>query len=215
MSSETKLTWDEDEESIDNTKYHGMIGSLLNLTASRSDIMFSVFLCAHFKKDPKSSHLEAVKRIFTYIKGSTQLGLWYPNGTGVETIFYADSDHSRDYVDHKSTSVESSEDQESLGVLEDASKQGRSIADIDADVEVTLVDETQVRQNDDLIFDTGVLDDVEMPVEAKVDGKNEQSTKTDYSTTGEAVTTPGDDSVIPTTNEEITLAQTLIQIKGS
>ncbi|GJS81310.1 hypothetical protein Tco_0747851 [Tanacetum coccineum] len=38
-----------------------------------------------------------------------------------------------------------SEDQESLGVLEDASKQGRSIADIDADVEVTLVDETQVR----------------------------------------------------------------------
>ncbi|GKA29997.1 hypothetical protein Tco_0716242 [Tanacetum coccineum] len=75
--------------------------------------------------------------------------------------------------------VESSEDQESLGVPEDASKQGRSIADIDADVEVTLVDETQVRQNDDLIFDTGVLDDVEMPVEAKVDGKDEQSTKTE------------------------------------
>ncbi|GJR66840.1 hypothetical protein Tco_0012905 [Tanacetum coccineum] len=45
--------------------------------------------------------------------------------------------------------------------------------DIDADVKVTLVDETQVRQNDDLIFNTGVLDDVEMPVEAKVDGKDE------------------------------------------
>ncbi|GJW05197.1 putative ribonuclease H-like domain-containing protein [Tanacetum coccineum] len=111
--------------------------------------------------------------------------------------------------------VESSEDQESLGVPEDASKQGRSIADIDADVEVTLVDETQVRQNDDLIFDTGVLDDVEMPVEAKVDGKDEQSTKTDDSTAGEAVTTAGDDSVVPTTNEEITLAQTLIQIKAA
>ncbi|GJR76695.1 hypothetical protein Tco_0089060 [Tanacetum coccineum] len=111
--------------------------------------------------------------------------------------------------------VESSKDQESLGVPEDASKQGRSIADIDADVEVTLVDETQVRQNDDLIFDTGVLDDVEMPVEAKVDGKDEQSTKTDDSTAGEAVTTAGDDSVVPTTNEEITLAQTLIQIKAA
>ncbi|GJR39625.1 hypothetical protein Tco_1215309 [Tanacetum coccineum] len=36
-------------------------------------------------------------------------------------------------------------------------KVGRSIGDIDADVEVTLVDETQVRQNDDLIFDTGVF----------------------------------------------------------
>ncbi|GKG21055.1 hypothetical protein Tco_0383650, partial [Tanacetum coccineum] len=85
--------------------------------------------------------------------------------------------------------VESSEDQESLGVPEDASKQGRSIADIDADIEVTLVDETQVRQNDDVIFDTGVLDDVEMLVEAKVDGKDEQSTKTDDSTAGEEVTT--------------------------
>ncbi|GJR94703.1 hypothetical protein Tco_0266877 [Tanacetum coccineum] len=111
--------------------------------------------------------------------------------------------------------VDSSKDQESLGVPEDASKQGRSIADIDADVEVTLVDETQVRQNDDLIFDTGVLDDVEMPVEAKVDGKDEQSTKTDDSTAGEAVTTAGDDSVVPTTNKEITLAQTLIQIKAA
>ncbi|GKB57090.1 hypothetical protein Tco_0913276 [Tanacetum coccineum] len=102
-----------------------------------------------------------------------------------------------------------------MGVPEDASKQGRSIADIDADVEVTLVDETQVRQNDDLIFDTGVLDDVEMPVEAKVDRKDEQSTKTNDSTAGEAVTTVCDDSVVPTTNEEITLAQTLIQIKAA
>ncbi|GKD98678.1 hypothetical protein Tco_1382575, partial [Tanacetum coccineum] len=103
--------------------------------------------------------------------------------------------------------VESFEDQESLGVPEDASKQGRSIADIDADVDVTLVDETQVRQNDDLIFDIGVLDDVEMLVEAKVDGKDEQSTKPDDSTASEAVTTASiDDSVVPTTNEEITLA---------
>ncbi|GKE09908.1 hypothetical protein Tco_1413459, partial [Tanacetum coccineum] len=69
--------------------------------------------------------------------------------------------------------VESSVDQESLGVPEDASKQGRSIADIDVDVKVTLVDQTRVRQNDDLIFDTGVLDAVKMHVEAKVDGKDD------------------------------------------
>ncbi|GJU87410.1 hypothetical protein Tco_1294956 [Tanacetum coccineum] len=114
--------------------------------------------------------------------------------------------------------VESSEDQESLGVPEDASKQGRSIEDIDADVDVSLVGETQERQerqDDDLIIDSEVLEVVEMPVEAKVDGKDEQSTKTDDSTAGEAVTTAGDDSVVPTTNEEITLAQTLIQIKAA
>ncbi|GKB59722.1 hypothetical protein Tco_0915908 [Tanacetum coccineum] len=112
--------------------------------------------------------------------------------------------------------VESSEDQESLGAPEDASKQGRSIADIDADVEVTLVDETQERQDDDLMFDTGVLEDDEMPVEAKVDEKDEQSTKPDDSTAGEAVTTASvEDSAAPTTIEEITLAQTLIQIKAA
>ncbi|GKD61531.1 retrovirus-related pol polyprotein from transposon TNT 1-94 [Tanacetum coccineum] len=61
MSSETKLTRDEDGEPIDDTKYRGMIGSLLYLTASRPDIMFSVCLCARFQEAPKTSHLEAVK----------------------------------------------------------------------------------------------------------------------------------------------------------
>ncbi|GJR43693.1 retrovirus-related pol polyprotein from transposon TNT 1-94 [Tanacetum coccineum] len=104
MSTETKLTRDEEGESVDNTKYRGMIGSLLYLTASRPDIMFSVCLCARFQEDPKTSHLEAVKRIFRYIKGTTHLGLWYPKGSGIETIVYADSDHAGDYVDRKSTS---------------------------------------------------------------------------------------------------------------
>ncbi|GKA77061.1 hypothetical protein Tco_0783522 [Tanacetum coccineum] len=112
--------------------------------------------------------------------------------------------------------VESFEDQESLGAPKDASKQGRSIEDIDADVDVSLVNETQERQDDDLMFDTGVLEDDEMHVEAKIDGKDEQSTKPDDSTAGEAVTTASvDDSVVPTTIEEITLAQTLIQIKAA
>ncbi|GKC57882.1 retrovirus-related pol polyprotein from transposon TNT 1-94 [Tanacetum coccineum] len=104
MSSETKLTRDEDGEPIDDTKYRGMIGSLLYLTASRPDIIFSVCLCAHFQEAPKTSHLEAIKRIFRYIKGTSHLGLWYPKGTGLETIVYADSDHAGDYVDRKITS---------------------------------------------------------------------------------------------------------------
>ncbi|GJV96459.1 retrovirus-related pol polyprotein from transposon TNT 1-94 [Tanacetum coccineum] len=64
ISSDTKLTKDEEYESVDSTKYQGMIGSLLYLTASRPDIMFSVCLCARFQEDPKTSHLEAVKRVF-------------------------------------------------------------------------------------------------------------------------------------------------------
>ncbi|GKE28251.1 hypothetical protein Tco_1443635 [Tanacetum coccineum] len=61
MSSDTKLMKDEECQSVDSTKYQGMIGT-------------------------------------------THLGLWYPKGTGIETILYADSDHAGDYVDRKSTS---------------------------------------------------------------------------------------------------------------
>ncbi|GJT66927.1 retrovirus-related pol polyprotein from transposon TNT 1-94 [Tanacetum coccineum] len=89
MASETKLTQDEDGEPIDDTKYCGMIGSLLYRTSSRLDIMFSVCLCARFQEAPRTSHLDVVKRIFRYIKGTSHLGLWYPNGTRVETIVYA------------------------------------------------------------------------------------------------------------------------------
>nr|GEW50061.1 hypothetical protein [Tanacetum cinerariifolium] len=104
MASETKLTRDEDGEPTDDTKYRGMIGSLLYLTASQRDIMFSVCLCARFQEAPKASHIEAIKRIFRYIKGTSHLGLWYTKGTRVETIVYSYSDHAGDYVDRKSTS---------------------------------------------------------------------------------------------------------------
>ncbi|GJU83904.1 hypothetical protein Tco_1291450 [Tanacetum coccineum] len=112
--------------------------------------------------------------------------------------------------------IESSND--SLGAQEDASKQGRRIEDIDADAEVTLVNKTQERQDEDLMFDTGVLDDDEMFMDATTGEKDEQSTKLNDSTAGEAVTTAGaEDSalpIIPTTVEE-TLAQTLMEIKAS
>nr|GEV14426.1 retrovirus-related Pol polyprotein from transposon TNT 1-94 [Tanacetum cinerariifolium] len=71
---------------------------------ARPDIMFSVCLCARFQEAPKTSHIEVVKRIFRYIKGTTHLGLWYPKGTDIETIVYADSDHAGDYMDRKITS---------------------------------------------------------------------------------------------------------------
>ncbi|GKC25994.1 hypothetical protein Tco_1028144 [Tanacetum coccineum] len=104
MSTKIMLTKDDEADSVDSSKYRGTIGSLLYLTASRPDIMFSVFFCARFQENHKTTHLEAVKRIFRYIRGTSHLGLWYLKGTGIETIVYADSDHAGDYVDRKSTS---------------------------------------------------------------------------------------------------------------
>ncbi|GJZ41837.1 hypothetical protein Tco_0588723 [Tanacetum coccineum] len=104
---------------------------------------------------------------------------------------------------------------EEVDAQEDASKQGRRIEDIDADAKVTLFNETQERQDEDLMFDTGVLDGDKMFVDATTGEKDEQSTKLDDCTAGEAVTTAGvEDSAlptIPTTVEEI-LAQTLIHL---
>ncbi|GJU19918.1 hypothetical protein Tco_1153260 [Tanacetum coccineum] len=50
-----------------------------------------------------------------------------------------------------------SSDEASLGDQEDASKQGRKIDDIDKDAEITLVDETQGRYGDDIMFDVSDL----------------------------------------------------------
>ncbi|GKC93851.1 hypothetical protein Tco_1159293 [Tanacetum coccineum] len=61
MSTEIKLTKDDKAESVDNTKYRGMIGSLLYLTASRPDVMFSVYLCARFQENPKTTQLEVIR----------------------------------------------------------------------------------------------------------------------------------------------------------
>ena len=70
------ISKDESGKNVDATIYRGMIGSLLYLTASRPDIMFSTCLCARYQADPKESHLLLVKRIFKYLKGTINLVLW-------------------------------------------------------------------------------------------------------------------------------------------
>ena len=78
MATTTKLDSDKDGKSIEVSSYGGMIGSLLYLTVSKPDIIFVTCLCAKFQANPKESHLIAVKRIFRYLKGAPNLGLWYP-----------------------------------------------------------------------------------------------------------------------------------------
>ena len=104
MPTATKLDQDKTGKKVDITSYRGMIGSLLYLTASRPDIMFATCLCARFQADPKESHLIAVKRIFRYLKGTPNLGLWYPKGTGFDLVGYTDSDYAGCKIDRKSTS---------------------------------------------------------------------------------------------------------------
>ncbi|KAL8134777.1 hypothetical protein AgCh_009696 [Apium graveolens] len=85
MATATKLDKDTGK-SLDITDYRGMIGSLLYLTASRPDLMYATCLCARFQADPREPHLTAVKRIFKYLKGTADLGLWYPRESDFKLI---------------------------------------------------------------------------------------------------------------------------------
>ncbi|RVW94187.1 Retrovirus-related Pol polyprotein from transposon RE1 [Vitis vinifera] len=104
MRLSIKLDKDEKGKSINSTMYKGMIGSLLYLTASRPDIMCSVCLCARFQSCPKESHLSARKRILRYLKGTIDIGLWYPKGDNFELIGFSDVDFTGCKVERKSTS---------------------------------------------------------------------------------------------------------------
>ncbi|GJU59430.1 putative ribonuclease H-like domain-containing protein [Tanacetum coccineum] len=100
---EKPLVRDGDTDDVDVRLYRSMIESLMYLTASRPDIMFSVCACARFQVTPKTSHLLAVKRIFRYLKGKPTLGLWYPRDYPFELVAYSDSDYAGATQDRKST----------------------------------------------------------------------------------------------------------------
>ncbi|WVZ89250.1 hypothetical protein U9M48_035676 [Paspalum notatum var. saurae] len=104
MSTNTALDADEDGEAVDQNEFRGMIGSLLYLTATRPDIQFAVCLCARYQASPRTSHRQAVKRIFRYLKFTPELGLWYFSGSSLFLRGFSDADHVGCRIDRKSTS---------------------------------------------------------------------------------------------------------------
>lgn len=74
-----------------------MIGSLLYLTSSRPNIMFSVYLCARFQSNPRETHMTTVKFIFRYLIGTTTLSLFFKGRENFRLQGYYDAD----YVGHR------------------------------------------------------------------------------------------------------------------
>jgi hypothetical protein len=98
------LDLDAGGKSVDQKVYQFMIGSLIYLCASRSNIMLSICMCARFQSDPKECQLVAVKRILQYLVHTPHLGLWYPKGSTFDLIGYSDSDYAGYKVDRNNTS---------------------------------------------------------------------------------------------------------------
>nr|GEZ06154.1 retrovirus-related Pol polyprotein from transposon TNT 1-94 [Tanacetum cinerariifolium] len=101
-----RLKLDEDLSGIpvDQTRFRSMVGSLMYLAASRPDLVFVVCMCARYQAKPTKRHLEALKRVFWYLKGTINWGLWYPKDTAMALTAYADADHAGCQDTRRSTS---------------------------------------------------------------------------------------------------------------
>ncbi|GJT08578.1 copia protein [Tanacetum coccineum] len=104
MVERSKLGEDLSGILVDQTRYRQMIGSLMYLTASRPDLVFDVCMCARYQSKPTKKHLEAVKRVFRYLQGTINMGLWYPKDTAIALTTYVDADHAGCQDTRRSTS---------------------------------------------------------------------------------------------------------------
>ncbi|GKF58659.1 hypothetical protein Tco_0172196, partial [Tanacetum coccineum] len=104
MVEKSKLDEDKEGKAVDPAYYRGMIVTLLYLTASRPDLQFAICMCARYQTRPTKNHLNAIKRIFRYLKGTVHRGLWYPKDSLIALTAFADVDHAGCQDTRRSTS---------------------------------------------------------------------------------------------------------------
>nr|GEX30574.1 uncharacterized mitochondrial protein AtMg00810-like [Tanacetum cinerariifolium] len=140
METSKPLIKDENAEGVDVHLYRSMIGSLMYLTFLRPDIMFAVCACAKFQVTPKVSHLHAMKRIYGYLKGQPNLGLWYPKDSPFNLEAYTDSDYAGASLDRKSTIGDETVHKERRDIVERAAT---TAASLDAELDSGIINKTQ------------------------------------------------------------------------
>nr|GEZ58605.1 copia protein [Tanacetum cinerariifolium] len=104
MEIKDKLDLDQNGTPVDATKYHSMIGALMYLTSSRLDIVHVTCLCDRYQAKPTEKHLKEVKRIFRYLRGTINTGLWYTKDSGFELTGFSDAYYAGCKDTFKSTS---------------------------------------------------------------------------------------------------------------
>ncbi|GJT46580.1 hypothetical protein Tco_0955295 [Tanacetum coccineum] len=93
MVEKSKLDEDTQRKAVDPTHYRGMVGTLMYLTSSRPDLVYAVCMCARYQAHPTEKHLHAVKRIFRYLRGTVNRGLWYSKDSAIALTTFANADH--------------------------------------------------------------------------------------------------------------------------
>ena len=100
----SKLCKDEAGVAIDESYYKQIVGSLMYLTSTRPDLVYSVSLISRYMANPTEIHLQAAKRILRYLKGTFDYGIMYQKGGSTKLVAYTNSDYAGDVDDRKSTS---------------------------------------------------------------------------------------------------------------
>ncbi|GKC50368.1 retrovirus-related pol polyprotein from transposon TNT 1-94, partial [Tanacetum coccineum] len=93
MVEKSKMDEDKEEKAVDPSHYRGMINTLLYLTASRPGLQFAICMYAWYQARPTEKHLHAVKRIFRYLRGIINRGLWYPKDSSIALTAFSYADH--------------------------------------------------------------------------------------------------------------------------
>eukprot|EP00253_Pinus_taeda_P033860 PITA_33860 len=104
MVTGCSLSANDESAAVHQPTYRSMIGSLLYLTGTRPDIIHAVGIVGRFHANPKEAHLQAVKRVFKYLQGTQNYGLWYPRDTDLTLHAYTDANWAGSMDDRKSTS---------------------------------------------------------------------------------------------------------------
>ncbi|GJS47422.1 retrovirus-related pol polyprotein from transposon TNT 1-94 [Tanacetum coccineum] len=104
MVEKSKLDEDPQGKAVDPTHYRGMVGILLYFTPSQPDLVYVVCMCARYQARPIEKHLHAVKRIFRYLRGTVNRGLWYSKDSAIALTAFADADHAGCQDTRRSTS---------------------------------------------------------------------------------------------------------------
>nr|GEV69307.1 hypothetical protein [Tanacetum cinerariifolium] len=102
----SKMDEDKEGKAVDLSHYRGMIGTLLYLTASRPDLQFAICMCARYQARPTKKDLHTIKRIFRYLRGTINRGLWYLKDYLITLTAFTDADHAGSQDTRRSTSDE-------------------------------------------------------------------------------------------------------------
>nr|GEW79958.1 hypothetical protein [Tanacetum cinerariifolium] len=90
----SKLYEDKERKAVNPSHYRGMISTILYLIAIKPDLQFAICMYARYQARPIEKHLHAVKRIFWYLRGTVNWGLWYPKDSSIALTAFVDADHA-------------------------------------------------------------------------------------------------------------------------